>query len=333
MRDDYDDFDDYDDGDGAGWAKKGIGIATVAAVAIGAAFAFGVLPPGGGDGDDQIAFTDAPAAAAGSSDAATPRELDDEQSEPAVTEPADEPDEEPELADPDPDPGDRTDPGTSVAPVSPTVDDATDEPPADTATNQPSYPVLPDGSPVPVMGIYDGELITLSGVVPTEASADRLRTLALAFSKSPSAEVASFITIDPTIPVNVAVRVIEMNSARFPEGSPTILPEHAAELDRVVAMMTALAHVNTLVIGHSDQRGDEATNFALSTDRARTVSDYIAAQGIDPFRLSSRGAGESDLLTLNNDRAALALNRRTEFVISGLFVDPPPPVAEVETGA
>ena len=93
-------------------------------------------------------------------------------------------------------------------------------------------------------------------------------------------------------------------------------------------MMAALPHVNTLVIGHADQRGNDDANFTLSTDRARTVSDYIASQGIDPFRLSSRGAGESDLLTLNNDRAALALNRRTEFVISGLFVDPPAPDAD-----
>jgi hypothetical protein len=31
--------------------------------------------------------------------------------------------------------------------------------------------------------------------------------------------------------------------------------------------------------------------------------------------------GEADLLTLNNDDAALALNRRTEFVFYGLLID------------
>ena len=53
--------------------------------------------------------------------------------------------------------------------------------------------------------------------------------------------------------------------------------------------------------------------------RADAVVAYMVSQGIDPARLSSRAVGENDLLTLNDDAAALALNKRTEFVLTGLL--------------
>ena len=57
----------------------------------------------------------------------------------------------------------------------------------------------------------------------------------------------------------------------------------------------------------------------ISEDRADAVVNYLASQGVAPGRLASRAVGEADLLTLNNDDAALALNRRTEFVLFGLL--------------
>ncbi len=77
--------------------------------------------------------------------------------------------------------------------------------------------------------------------------------------------------------------------------------------------------MTALVIGHADQRGDEVANYVISEARADAVTTYLASQGVDPARLASRAVGEADLLTLNNDDAALALNRRTEFVLFGLL--------------
>jgi outer membrane protein OmpA-like peptidoglycan-associated protein len=58
----------------------------------------------------------------------------------------------------------------------------------------------------------------------------------------------------------------------------------------------------------------------LSEERAQAVVSYLAGQGIDPSRLSSRAVGEADLITIADDDASLQLNRRTEFVFSGLLV-------------
>jgi outer membrane protein OmpA-like peptidoglycan-associated protein len=181
---------------------------------------------------------------------------------------------------------------------------------------------LPDGSPAPVLAIFDVAQITLAGAVPDEAARARLQALAIANAKPGQASaVANFLTINPDVPRNVGVRVVELTSTRFPEGSAEVLPPHAAELDRAVSIMNALPNITALVIGHADQRGDELGNYALSEQRADAVVNYMAASGIAPARLSSRAVGETDLLTLNNDDTALALNRRTEFVFYGLLLE------------
>ena len=348
ANDDY--YDDYYDDEGRTWPLRLAGLSLVA-VGVLAFVWFGLLPRGGDDTESQqLASAEATAPVEDFDPATTESELDESDGARQADTGADD-------GDPGDDPSASTDdldasvdedvdavagedggvadvtgevietdvPVTSDA-VVPTPSDSTApgtgpiDAPAPVEVN---YPTLPDGSPAPVLAIYDGELITLSGAVPSEEAAQRLRVLAVANSTVPGAEVASFLTIEPTVPVGVGVRVIEMNSARFPEGSPSISPEHAAQLDRIVAVMSSLPHITVDVIGHADQRGDEATNFELSADRARAAADYVASRGIDPSRLSSRGAGESDLLTLNNDEAALALNRRTELVFFGLLVDPP----------
>jgi outer membrane protein OmpA-like peptidoglycan-associated protein len=183
------------------------------------------------------------------------------------------------------------------------------------------YPTSPDGTPLPLVVIFDVEAITISGQVPSEAARARLSALAKANSQFPDAEVIDNMVVNPAVPISVGARVIELNSARFPEGSAEILPEHALELDRVVAVMKALPNISVVVVGHADQRGDDARNFAISDERARAVVNYLRYLGISPTRLSSRAAGESDLLSIGDDDAALALNRRTEFIFYGLLIE------------
>ena len=184
-----------------------------------------------------------------------------------------------------------------------------------------TYDTLPDGSPAPAVAIFDVNEITLTGAVPDQAAKDRLQALALANAKPGQGNIVNFLTINRDVPRSLGVRVVELTSARFPAGSAEIHRAQAAEIDRVVSIMSALPNITALVIGHADQRGDDVGNYELSAARAEAVIDYLAAQGVDPSRLSSRAVGEADLLTLNNDDAALALNRRTEFVFYGLLLD------------
>ena len=215
----------------------------------------------------------------------------------------------------------------STAPV-PTTTVAAPEPTTPTTTPTPTtaptadlgYPAASDGSPLPVIVTYDTGKVTLTGAVPSDDARARLLGLAQANSQEPDVEVIDNLFVNAAVPASVGVRVIEMNSARFGEGEAQLIAEHTAQFDRVAAVLTALPHVTVLVIGHADQRGDDQRNRELSENRASTVVDYLTYLEIDPTRLSMRGAGESDLLTLEDDGSALALNRRTEFVFYGVLV-------------
>lgn len=182
------------------------------------------------------------------------------------------------------------------------------------------YPTSADGTPLPVIVTYDTDVITITGFVPSEAAKERLGTLAVANSKT-DARLQNQLVVNPSVPIGVGVRVIELDSVRFPEGSSEILPAHATELERVAAVMAALPNVSVLVIGHADQRGDAAANFAVSAERAAAVVDFLTYLGVSPTRLSSRAVGEADLLTLGDDDTALALNRRTEFILYGVLAE------------
>ncbi|MGH9272421.1 MAG: OmpA family protein, partial [Ilumatobacteraceae bacterium] len=177
------------------------------------------------------------------------------------------------------------------------------------------------GSPEPVIATFDVGRVVLTGAVPDEAAKEQLGSLALANSRDPAnTSVDNQLVINPAVPLGVGVRVIELTSTRFPEGSAEILLPHAAELNRVKTVMDLLPNVSVLIVGHADQRGDDAVNFAISDARARAVFDYLVSQGVTPSRLSSRAVGEADLLSINDDAASLALNRRTEFIFYGLLI-------------
>lgn len=239
-------------------------------------------------------------------DTSDPETSDPETTEPNTTEPA--------TAEPDATDPDTAEPDTTEVPVETDPDEASTDP--GTAG---TFARLPDGSPVPIIAIYNGSQITLSGYAPDAEARARLEGLAIANSSVPDATVVNLVLIDPAVPTDIGVRVIEMQSARFPTSSSEILPAHAAELDRVVSVLKALPETTVDVIGHADQRGDAAANQARSQERAQAVADYLAFHGIDRSRITARAVGENDLLTLDDDAAALALNRRTEFIFYGLL--------------
>ena len=172
--------------------------------------------------------------------------------------------------------------GGSVAPAS-----ASTSVPAETSLD---YPTSPDGAPLPLVVVFDTEAITISGQVPSQAAKDRLAALAKANSQFPDAEVIDNMVVNPAVPISVGARVIELNSARFPEGTADILPDHARELDRVANIMNALPNISVLVIGHADQRGDDLSNFAISDERARAVVNYLIYLGIAPGEVGLAGS-------------------------------------------
>ncbi len=66
------------------------------------------------------------------------------------------------------------------------------------------------------------------------------------------------------------------------------------------------------IIGHTDWRGSDQYNMALSKRRAKAVRDALVEFGVSPSRLSTEGRGERDPIASNRTAEGMALNRRTE---------------------
>jgi outer membrane protein OmpA-like peptidoglycan-associated protein len=69
------------------------------------------------------------------------------------------------------------------------------------------------------------------------------------------------------------------------------------------------------VVGHTDSVGSESYNMTLSQQRAQSVVNYFAGQGIVSNRLVSVGRGESEPRATNETEAGRQLNRRVELYV------------------
>lgn len=67
------------------------------------------------------------------------------------------------------------------------------------------------------------------------------------------------------------------------------------------------------ITGHTDSRGSEAYNQALSERRAKAVKQYLVGKGAKASNLEAVGKGESDPVADNLTKEGRALNRRVDF--------------------
>ena len=73
--------------------------------------------------------------------------------------------------------------------------------------------------------------------------------------------------------------------------------------------------VKVEIQGHTDNIGRDEDNLRLSENRAKSVYEYVIAQGISANRLRYKGYGESNPIASNNTEEGRAKNRRTVFLI------------------
>ncbi|MBJ6367364.1 OmpA family protein [Snuella sedimenti] len=99
----------------------------------------------------------------------------------------------------------------------------------------------------------------------------------------------------------------------FDTGKSTIKAQSAEVLKDIVSILKEYPTAKFTVEGHTDSTGSDATNQKLSDARANAVKEYLVENGIDEFRLSALGYGESKPIDTNKTRAGRANNRRVEI--------------------
>ncbi len=94
----------------------------------------------------------------------------------------------------------------------------------------------------------------------------------------------------------------------------TLRPEAAPVVAQVAAMLKADPKLRLSVEGHTDALGTAERNRTLSAERAAAFAAAVAAQGIEPSRLTSTGFGPDKPAATNDTSEGRARNRRVELV-------------------
>jgi outer membrane protein OmpA-like peptidoglycan-associated protein/tetratricopeptide (TPR) repeat protein len=123
---------------------------------------------------------------------------------------------------------------------------------------------------------------------------------------------------------NISLQPVELNATvrlkniQFNSKSFQLQPVSLIELDKLVELMNENPTMKIRINGYTDNIGAATDNLMLSENRAKAVVDYLVSKGVDSKRLSSKGFGETQPVADNSTEEGRSLNRRTEFIVTGL---------------
>ncbi|MFK8037789.1 MAG: OmpA family protein [Crocinitomicaceae bacterium] len=142
----------------------------------------------------------------------------------------------------------------------------------------------------------------------------------------------------PLIPLNDMDAEVVLQNVFFDVDSYQLREKSYVELDKLVQHLKRNGTMKIELQGHTDSQGDANENMLLSKNRAKAVADYLITQGIESFRLSAKGYGETKPSKLKDDSGNIVLlteeyiktlsaekqkkakqaNRRTVYIVKSL---------------
>jgi outer membrane protein OmpA-like peptidoglycan-associated protein len=115
--------------------------------------------------------------------------------------------------------------------------------------------------------------------------------------------------------VEEGIQITFGSGVLFDVGKATLKPETKANLKNLSESLAKYPDTEILIEGHTDSTGTEEMNLDLSRQRAQSVSNYLAALGVDPRRFVIMGYGESQPVASNDTPEGRQANRRVEIAI------------------
>lgn len=124
--------------------------------------------------------------------------------------------------------------------------------------------------------------------------------------------------------------VIVLRGVNFDFDKATLTVNAKSILDSVATALESRPDIKVELGGHTDGKGSDSYNEALSDRRSKSVKDYLTKKGIASSRMTSKGYGESMPVATNDTDEGRELNRRVELKVTessggGVSVAPPVP--------
>ncbi|XP_065584288.1 alpha-agarase-like [Artemia franciscana] len=113
----------------------------------------------------------------------------------------------------------------------------------------------------------------------------------------------------------VGETLMVLQGVHFAFDSAVLTDEAKYKLDEAATTLNGNSLVNVKVVGHTDSIGSESYNQGLSQKRAAAVVEYLSANGVSEYRLTSEGMGEVHPIADNTTDQGRYQNRRVEFIV------------------
>ncbi len=114
---------------------------------------------------------------------------------------------------------------------------------------------------------------------------------------------------------------IVLNNIFFDSNKATLRKESNLEIEKLLNLMKEYPELTFEVAGHTDNKGNDATNLQLSQMRARAVVNAFVKKGINVKYLVAKGYGETMPIATNtlpngeSNKKGMQQNRRVEIKI------------------
>lgn len=115
-------------------------------------------------------------------------------------------------------------------------------------------------------------------------------------------------------PIASGAKVV-LNNIFFETDAFVVKKESEIELEKLIQFLNLNPLVKIEIGGHTDNTGDPAKNKILSTNRAKSVYDYLIAKQVNLARISYKGYADQQPIADNKTIVGRQKNRRTEFKI------------------
>jgi outer membrane protein OmpA-like peptidoglycan-associated protein len=140
-------------------------------------------------------------------------------------------------------------------------------------------------------------------------------------AQEPAAERVTIVQVPvEKIVVKEVPKIVEVERIVFPAVAFRFDSAELTELGKGQVYMAAQkikekSDLTVVIEGHADYVGRDEYNQKLGLRRAQMVMKELAAQGVEPDRMSAASLGESKPLLGQETDWARAVNRRVEFQV------------------
>jgi outer membrane protein OmpA-like peptidoglycan-associated protein len=126
-------------------------------------------------------------------------------------------------------------------------------------------------------------------------------------------QLARFLTVRDT---NRGMTLVLTESLWVSPRSSKLVPASAAKLDQIGALLANNPDYQITIESYTDNGGNGSALEQLTQDRARVLSERLAAAGVDVTRIQASGMGSANPIAPNTTVASRAKNRRTEITLT-----------------